>query len=153
MRNTLRGRPDWCVSRQRVWGVPIPAFYCSGCQLTIADAEVIRHVARIFEQESADAWYAREARELLPEGFSCPNCRGAEFTKETDILDVWFDSGSSSVAVLEKYEGLGWPADVYLEGGDQYRGWFNSSLMALPADLCIARPCPSTTQPCVTTAL
>jgi isoleucyl-tRNA synthetase len=129
MRNMLRGRPDWCVSRQRVWGVPIPAFYCASCQLTIADAGVIRHVARIFERESADAWYERAARDLLPENFSCPNCRGAEFTKETDILDVWFDSGSSSVAVLEHYEGLRWPADVYLEGGDQYRGWFNSSLM------------------------
>jgi isoleucyl-tRNA synthetase len=129
MRNMLRGRPDWCVSRQRVWGVPIPAFYCAGCQLTIADAEVIDHVADLFEKESADAWYAREARDLLPENFGCPNCKGTEFTKETDILDVWFDSGSSSVAVLEHYEGLRWPADVYLEGGDQYRGWFNSSLM------------------------
>jgi isoleucyl-tRNA synthetase len=129
MRNMLRGRPDWCVSRQRVWGVPIPAFYCSGCEVVVADAEVIRHVARIFEKESADAWYARDAKGLLPDGFSCPNCKGTEFTKETDILDVWFDSGSSSVAVLEHYAGLTWPADVYLEGGDQYRGWFNSSLM------------------------
>ncbi|HYE13793.1 MAG TPA: isoleucine--tRNA ligase [Pyrinomonadaceae bacterium] len=129
MRNMLKGRPDWCVSRQRVWGVPIPAFYCSGCGETVADASVINHVADVFERESADAWYAREARELLPEGFRCPKCGVAEFTKETDILDVWFDSGSSSVAVLERYEGLRWPADVYLEGGDQYRGWFNSSLM------------------------
>jgi len=129
MRNMLRGRPDWCVSRQRVWGVPIPAFYCAGCQHVVADAGVVDHVADVFERETADAWYSRDARDLLPEGFRCPSCGGAEFTKETDILDVWFDSGSSSVAVLEKYEGLSWPADVYLEGGDQYRGWFNSSLM------------------------
>ena len=129
MRNMLKGRPDWCVSRQRVWGVPIPAFYCASCDEVIADASIINHVAGIFERESADAWYARAASELLPEGFACPSCGGREFTKETDILDVWFDSGSSSVAVLEKYEGLRWPADVYLEGGDQFRGWFNSSLM------------------------
>jgi isoleucyl-tRNA synthetase len=129
MKNMLTNRPDWCVSRQRVWGVPIPVFYCAGCDAAVADPAVIRHVAGIFERESADAWYARESKELLPEGFKCPRCDGTEFTKETDILDVWFDSGSSSVAVLEAYEGLSWPADVYLEGGDQYRGWFNSSLM------------------------
>jgi isoleucyl-tRNA synthetase len=128
MRNMLAGRPDWCVSRQRVWGVPIPAFYCAACQDVIADAAVIRHVADIFEKESADAWYKREARDLLPENFKC-KCGGSEFTKETDILDVWFDSGSSSVAVLEARDHLRWPADVYIEGGDQFRGWFNSSLM------------------------
>src|ERR1044072_4314599 len=129
MRNMLKGRPDWCVSRQRVWGVPIPAFYCGGCQGVVADAAVIRHVADIFEKESADAWYKREASELLPENFKCEKCGGSEFTKETDILDVWFDSGSSSIAVLEARENLPWPADVYIEGGDQFRGWFNSSLM------------------------
>ena len=129
MRNMLKGRPDWCVSRQRVWGVPIPVFYCAGCDEAVADVSVINHVADIFARESSDAWYAREARELLPENFACPNCTATEFTKETDILDVWFDSGSSSVAVLEHYEELRWPADIYLEGGDQYRGWFNSSLM------------------------
>ena len=129
MKNMLKTRPDWCVSRQRVWGVPIPAFYCTGCDEAVADAGVIKRVADIFEQDSSDAWYTREARELLPEGFKCPRCGGEEWTKETDILDVWFDSGSSSVAVLEKYPELRWPADVYLEGGDQYRGWFNSSLM------------------------
>jgi isoleucyl-tRNA synthetase len=129
MRNMLKGRPDWCVSRQRVWGVPIPVFYCAACNEAVADPMVVNHVADIFEREAADAWYAREAVELLPEGFKCAKCGGSEWTKETDILDVWFDSGSSSVAVLEKYEGLRWPADVYLEGGDQYRGWFNSSLM------------------------
>lgn len=129
MRNMLKGRPDWCVSRQRVWGVPIPVFYCTGCDEAVADASIVNHVADIFETESADAWYAREAAELLPENYRCPKCGGAEWTKETDILDVWFDSGSSSVAVLERREGLEWPADVYIEGGDQYRGWFNSSLM------------------------
>jgi isoleucyl-tRNA synthetase len=131
MRNMLKGRPDWCVSRQRVWGVPIPVFYCDACDESIADRATIDHVAGIFERETTDVWYAREASELLPEGFKCPKCGGAEFTKETDILDVWFDSGSSSVAVLENknYAALRFPADVYLEGGDQYRGWFNSSLM------------------------
>jgi isoleucyl-tRNA synthetase len=128
MRNMLKGRPDWCVSRQRVWGVPIPAFYCQQCSQVVADPVVIRHVADIFEKESSDAWYKREAAELLPEGFTCGKCHGADFTKETDILDVWFDSGSSSIAVLENRENLRWPADVYIEGGDQFRGWFNSSL-------------------------
>ncbi|MCA1817518.1 MAG: isoleucine--tRNA ligase, partial [Acidobacteria bacterium] len=133
MRNMLRGRPDWCVSRQRVWGVPIPAFYCASCNVEIADPAIIRRVADFFERESADAWYKRDAKELLPEGFKCPSCKGDEFTKETDILDVWFDSGSSWVSVFKDYfaeELKRWrPADVYLEGGDQYRGWFNSSLM------------------------
>jgi isoleucyl-tRNA synthetase len=129
MRNMLKGRPDWCVSRQRVWGVPIPVFYCTGCDEAVADPSVVNHVADIFERESSDAWYTREAVELLPEGFKCAKCAGSEWTKETDILDVWFDSGSSSVAVLERRENLRWPADVYIEGGDQYRGWFNSSLM------------------------
>src|SRR5437764_9817090 len=129
MRNMLKGRPDWCVSRQRVWGVPIPVFYCARCNEAVADPSVVNHVADIFEKEAADAWYTREARELLPEGYRCAKCGGAEWTKETDILHVWFDSGSSSIAVLERRENLRWPADVYLEGGDQYRGWFNSSLM------------------------
>ena len=128
MRNMQKGRPDWCVSRQRVWGVPIPVFYCP-CGEAVADRQTIEYVADIFERETTDAWYSREAGELLPEGYRCKACGGTEFTKETDILDVWFDSGVSSVAVLEAYEGLRWPADVYLEGGDQFRGWFNSSLM------------------------
>jgi isoleucyl-tRNA synthetase len=128
MRNMQKGRPDWCVSRQRVWGVPIPVFYCA-CGEPVATRETIDHVADFFERETTDAWYMREAKDLLPEGYVCTACGGTEFTKETDILDVWFDSGVSSVAVLENYEGLRWPADVYLEGGDQFRGWFNSSLM------------------------
>jgi isoleucyl-tRNA synthetase len=131
MRNMQKGRPDWCVSRQRVWGVPIPVFYCSACGEPVADRATINYVADIFERESGDAWYARPASELLPAGFKCAKCGRTEFTKETDILDVWFDSGASSVAVLEspRRPDLRWPADVYLEGGDQFRGWFNSSLM------------------------
>jgi len=129
MRNMFKGRPDWCVSRQRLWGVPIPVFYCKGCEEAIADPAVIDHVADIFRQETADAWYNRETQDLLPADFTCPKCSGTEFTKETDILDVWFDSGSSCVAVLETRDNLRFPADVYLEGGDQFRGWFNSSLM------------------------
>ena len=139
MLNMFKNRSDWCVSRQRVWGVPIPAFYCADCNraqpntIAILQPEVIKHVADIFEKESADAWYRHEAKELLPEGFKCPTCGGDEFTKETDILDVWFDSGSSWTAVFKDYfaSELGdWrPSDVYLEGGDQYRGWFNSSLL------------------------
>ncbi len=129
MENMLKGRPDWCVSRQRSWGVPIPVFYCKGCDEAVADAKIVNNVANIFLQETSDAWYNREAKDLLPDGYKCAKCEGTEFTKETDILDVWFDSGSSCVAVLETRDNLQFPADVYLEGGDQYRGWFNSSLI------------------------
>ncbi|MDQ3132639.1 MAG: isoleucine--tRNA ligase [Acidobacteriota bacterium] len=130
MANMFKSRPDWCVSRQRSWGVPIPVFYCQKCDEPIADAKIVNHVADIFAKETADAWYARPESELLPENFVCPKCGSADFRKETDILDVWFDSGSSCVAVLEtRGDTLRFPADVYLEGGDQYRGWFNSSLM------------------------
>jgi isoleucyl-tRNA synthetase len=129
MANMVKGRPDWCVSRQRLWGVPIPVFYCKGCDEAIAEPEIVDHVADIFLEETADAWYNREVKDLLPDDFKCPKCEGDEFTKETDILDVWFDSGSSCVAVLETRENLRFPAEVYLEGGDQFRGWFNSSLM------------------------
>ncbi|MCS6874847.1 MAG: isoleucine--tRNA ligase [Pyrinomonadaceae bacterium] len=130
MANVIRQRPDWCISRQRVWGVPIIAFYCKNCENTILDPEIIYHVANIFAAETADAWYNRTAKELLPENFKCPKCNGEDFSKETDILDVWFDSGSSCIAVLEtRNDTLRFPADLYLEGGDQYRGWFNSSLI------------------------
>ncbi|KXK06620.1 MAG: isoleucyl-tRNA synthetase [Acidobacteria bacterium OLB17] len=129
MTNMFKGRPDWCVSRQRSWGVPIPVFYCGSCDEAIAQKDIVDHVADIFAKETSDAWYAREAVDLLPEGFKCPKCgNGDSFRKETDILDVWFDSGSSCIAVLETRDELSFPADVYLEGGDQYRGWFNSSL-------------------------
>lgn len=128
MNNMFKGRPDWCVSRQRAWGVPIPVFYCQACDQEVADPKIVDHVADIFAVETADAWYARPEHELLPEGFKCA-CGSTDFRKETDILDVWFDSGSSCVAVLEtRGDTLRFPADVYLEGGDQYRGWFNSSL-------------------------
>ncbi|HLA09171.1 MAG TPA: isoleucine--tRNA ligase [Pyrinomonadaceae bacterium] len=129
MRNMFRGRPDWCVSRQRIWGVSIPVFYCNRCTEAVADPSIINHVADVFERESADAWYTHEATELLPKGYICKKCGSTEWTKESDILDVWFDSGVSSVAVLESRDELRWPADVYIEGGDQFRGWFNSSLI------------------------
>ena len=129
MRNMLKGRPDWCVSRQRVWGVNIPVFYCAKCTEAVADPAVINHVADVFEKESGDAWYTRDPKDLMPPGYTCRGCGAQEWIKETDILDVWFDSGTSSIAVLENREELRWPADVYIEGGDQFRGWFNSSLM------------------------
>lgn len=129
MHNMLKGRPDWCVSRQRAWGVPIPVFYCAECDEAVAEVEIVNHIADIFAEETSDAWYNKEASELLPEGYKCKSCEGASFTKETDILDVWFDSGSSCIAVLGTRDNLRFPADVYLEGGDQYRGWFNSSLI------------------------
>jgi isoleucyl-tRNA synthetase len=122
-------RPDWCISRQRLWGVPIPAFYCRGCQTPFLTAGAARHVADVFEKESADAWYDRPAADLLPPGARCPSCGGTDFDKERDILDVWFDSGSSHAAVLGRRPDLPWPADVYLEGSDQHRGWFHSSLL------------------------
>ncbi len=127
--NMIAGRPDWCISRQRLWGVPIPAFYCEGCGKVHLTAALARHVALSFEKESADAWYEREAAQLLPAGFACDACGGTAFRKETDILDVWFDSGSSHAAVLGQRRDLPWPADVYLEGSDQHRGWFHSSLL------------------------
>src|SRR5262245_56267252 len=124
----IENRPDCCISRQRAWGVPITAFCCEGCDEALVTPEVIEHVASIFEHEGADAWYARPASQLVPEGTRCAKCDGTEFRQETDILDVWLDSGASSIAVLER-RGAGWPADMYLEGNDQFRGWFNSSLM------------------------
>ncbi|MGI6147844.1 MAG: isoleucine--tRNA ligase [Limnochordia bacterium] len=127
-------RSDWCISRQRVWGVPIPVFYC-GCGETIADPETINHVAEVFRAEGSNAWYAKDAAELLPAGYSCPRCGGTNFRKETDIMDVWFDSGVSHAAVLEQWDGLHWPADLYLEGSDQHRGWFQSSLSTAIAAL------------------
>src|SRR4029078_12902694 len=130
MLNMFKNRADWCVSRQRVWGVPIPAFYCVDCNKesssaeVVLDQQVINHVADIFERESADAWYKYEPKDLLPEGFKCPQCGGQEFTKETDILDVWFDSGSSWTSVFKEYfaaeVGEGQPADVFIARGDGY---------------------------------
>ncbi|MBE0448345.1 MAG: isoleucine--tRNA ligase [Actinobacteria bacterium] len=122
-------RPDWCISRQRSWGVPIPVFYCSDCSEDVVTDETINAVIDLFMAEGADAWFAKSAEEILPEGFTCPKCGGGSFTKETDILDVWFESGVSSEAVLKTRDGLSWPADLYAEGSDQHRGWFQSSLM------------------------
>jgi isoleucyl-tRNA synthetase len=129
--NMVAGRTDWCISRQRAWGVPIPIFYCEDCSETIVNDETIENVAKIFSKESSDAWVNREAKDLLPEGFKCPKCGGVNFKKEKDIMDVWFDSGVSWRAVVEKRsEELGHtPVDMYLEGSDQHRGWFQSSLL------------------------
>jgi isoleucyl-tRNA synthetase len=127
--NMIATRPDWCISRQRVWGVPIVVFYCQTCQEPLTDRKYLDPVVDLFEKHTADIWYTRSAEELLPEGTKCPRCGSAGFRKENDILDVWFDSGSSHLAVLTEKNGLPWPSDMYLEGGDQYRGWFHSSLL------------------------
>ncbi len=127
--NMIENRPDWCVSRQRAWGVPIVIFYCDSCDYMLMDTEIVNHVALIFENHGADAWFTLEAEQLLPHGTSCPECGGTNFKKETDILDVWFDSGVSFASVLEGNSELSFPADMYLEGSDQHRGWFHSSLL------------------------
>ena len=129
--NMVASRTDWCISRQRAWGVPIPIFYCEDCGEVICTDETIENIAKIYEKESSDAWVNHEAKELLPNGFKCPKCGGTHFRKEKDIMDVWFDSGVSWRAVVEKRaEELGHtPADMYLEGSDQHRGWFQSSLL------------------------
>jgi len=127
--NMIATRPDWCISRQRVWGVPIVVFYCSACREPLTDRRVLDAVVELFRRHSADVWFERSPSELIPAGVACSKCGSAEFTKENDILDVWFDSGSSHLATLNKTFGLHWPADLYLEGGDQYRGWFHSSLL------------------------
>src|SRR5438128_4581530 len=128
--NMVAHRAEWVISRQRVWGVPIVAFYCAGCGTLLLEERIVEHVARIFhEGQGADEWYAREARALLPPGTRCAKCRGDRFAKETDILDVWFDSGCSHAAVLETRPELRWPAEMYIEGSDQHRGWFQSSLL------------------------
>ena len=126
----LENRPDWCISRQRAWGVPIPVFACKGCGEILMSEEIAMHVADIFEKEGADAWFIRSASELLPAGAACSACKGSEFVKEEDIVDVWFDSGVSYAAVCEKDPRLGSPVDLYLEGSDQHRGWFHSTLLA-----------------------
>ena len=129
MTSMIRERSDWCISRQRTWGVPIPIFYCAHCGKPVVNDATIGRVAELFREHGSNCWFEMDAGELLPEGFTCPECGGSEFTKETDIMDVWFDSGSSHMAVLRQRPELRWPADVYLEGGDQYRGWFQSSML------------------------
>ena len=133
IKSMVENRPDWCISRQRSWGVPITVFYCENCGEIVKDMEVFEHVANLIKNDEfgADIWFEKSAKELLPEGYKCKKCGGQEFKKEEDILDVWFDSGVSHAAVLKygEWEELRWPADMYLEGSDQHRGWFQSSLL------------------------
>ena len=124
----IRERADWCISRQRRWGLPIPVFYCDDCHKVVCTDETIEAVASLFEKEGSNAWFDREAEAILPEGFRCPHCGGTHVTKETDTLDGWFDSGSTHYAAMQRDQGF-WPSDMYMEGGDQYRGWFQSSLL------------------------
>ena len=127
--NMIANRPDWCISRQRTWGVPIPAVDCKSCGQPILTKALTDRTAAVFEEYGADAWYERPIEEFLPEGLTCEACGGREFEREANILDVWFDSGSSHEAVLPRWKELHWPADLYLEGSDQHRGWFHSSLL------------------------
>ncbi len=138
--NMVENRSDWCISRQRAWGVPIPVFYCEDCGEVIVNDETINHIADLFEKESSDAWVNHSIEELMPKGFKCPKCGGVHFRKETDIMDVWFDSGVTHRAVVQKRsEELGnLPVDMYLEGSDQHRGWFQSSLLTSVATTGIA---------------
>ncbi|SNZ02781.1 Isoleucyl-tRNA synthetase [Persephonella hydrogeniphila] len=133
IKSMVENRPDWCISRQRSWGVPIAVFYCKKCGEIIKDIEVFEHVAKLVEKDpyGADIWFEKDPHELLPEGYKCPKCGSQDFEKEEDILDVWFDSGVSHAAVLKTgfWDELRWPADMYLEGSDQHRGWFQSSLL------------------------
>ena len=127
--NMIADRKDWCISRQRVWGVPIPIFYCEDCGEHFINDVTVKAVSELFTAEGSNAWWAKSAAEILPAGFVCPHCGKDKFRKETDTMDVWFDSGSSHAAVLTQRPELQWPADMYLEGSDQHRGWFHSSLL------------------------
>ena len=129
IRGMVASRPDWCISRQRSWGVPIPAVDCASCREPILTVPLVERAASVFAQHGADSWYEHPIEEFIPAGLVCPSCGGRTFERERDILDVWFDSGSSHEAVLGRNPDLQWPADVYLEGSDQYRGWFQSSLL------------------------
>lgn len=125
----VRERADWCISRQRHWGLPIPIFYCEDCKKPVCTDETINAVSSLFGKQGSNAWYEKDVAEIIPQGFKCPHCGGTHFVKETDTLDGWFDSGSSHASVLAMRPNLKWPADIYLEGADQYRGWFQSSLL------------------------
>jgi isoleucyl-tRNA synthetase len=133
IKNMVRDRADWCISRQRVWGVPIPIFYCNKCGRHIINDDTINAVKELFAKEGSDAWFSKTAEEILPEGVKCEGCGGDSFRKETDIMDVWFDSGSSHAAVLNTWPEHEWPSTMYLEGSDQHRGWFQSSLLTAVA--------------------
>ena len=133
MEGMIRERADWCISRQRHWGLPIPVFYCDSCKKPVCTDATIQTVSDTFRAEGSNAWFLRDAAELLPAGFECPFCGGKAFTKETDTLDGWFDSGSTHIASMELDSPGIWPCDLYLEGGDQYRGWFQSSLLTAVA--------------------
>ena len=139
MVSMIRERADWCISRQRRWGLPIPVFYCSDCGKPVCTDESIESVASVFEKEGSNAWFEKDVSELLPEGFVCPHCGGVHFTKETDTLDGWFDSGSTHYAAMKRDQGF-WPASMYMEGGDQYRGWFQSSLLVAVGALGMGAP-------------
>ena len=129
MISMIRDRADWCISRQRRWCLPIPVFYCKDCGKPVCTPETIAHISRLFDEHGSNYWFAHEAMELVPEGLSCPHCGGKTFEKETDTLDGWFDSGSTHIASLRREHPDQWPATMYLEGADQYRGWFQSSLL------------------------
>ena len=129
MAQMVRDRADWCISRQRQWGLPIPVFYCEDCGEVICDDATIAKVSEMFGAHGSNAWLDMEVADLMPEGYVCPKCGGKHFRRETNTLDGWFDSGSSHIAVLEQRPELHWPSDVYLEGGDQYRGWFQAALL------------------------
>jgi isoleucyl-tRNA synthetase len=127
--NMIATRPDWCISRQRVWGVPIAVFLCEGCGKPLNDKEVNKKVAELFRKSGADAWFTSEPDSILAAGTKCPHCSGTKFEKETDIFDVWLESGASYLSLMDDEPSYPWPSDLYLEGGDQYRGWFQSSLL------------------------
>ena len=128
MRSMILERTDWCISRQRRWGLPIPVFYCKDCGKPVCTEESIEAVAELFEKKGSNAWFDMDAADILPKGFTCPHCgKAAGFEKETDTLDGWFDSGSTHFAAMERDQHF-WPATMYIEGIDQYRGWFQSSL-------------------------
>jgi len=127
--NMIQTRPDWCISRQRVWGVPIAVFLCEGCGKPLNDHAINRKVVELFARAGADAWFTSESDTVLPAGTKCPHCGGTKFEKETDIFDVWLESGTSYLALIAAEPEYPWPSDLYLEGGDQYRGWFQSSLL------------------------
>ncbi len=130
MVSMIRERADWCISRQRRWGLPIPVFYCADCGKPVCTPETIEHIAQLFDEHGSNIWFEKEAADLIPQGLTCPHCGGSHgFEKETDTLDGWFDSGSTHYASLMHDNKELWPADVYLEGADQYRGWFQSSLL------------------------